>query len=138
VRLEELLIEHEGLRLFPYRCTSGKLTIGVGRNLEDRGISRDEAELMLKNDILACLEEAQTLPFFATLVPARKDVIVSMIFNLGFSRFLQFHRTLELIQENRFQEASEEMLRSLWARQVKKRAQVLASMMATGEYLKVS
>ena len=49
--LERLLIYHEGLRLGVYRCPAGKLTIGVGRNLEDRGITEEEAYYLLRNDI---------------------------------------------------------------------------------------
>ena len=48
------LVRHEGLRLKPYRCTAGKLTIGVGRNLEDKGISQQEAYELLENDIREC------------------------------------------------------------------------------------
>ena len=49
--LRSQLERHEGLRLKPYRDTVGKLTVGYGRNLEDVGISRDEADFMLDNDI---------------------------------------------------------------------------------------
>ena len=37
-RIKEQLVRHEGLRLKPYRCTAGKLTIGIGRNLDGRSI----------------------------------------------------------------------------------------------------
>jgi lysozyme len=53
-RIKEQLVRHEGLRLKPYRCTAGKLTIGVGRNLEDKGISQQEAYELLENDIREC------------------------------------------------------------------------------------
>ncbi|HAC30701.1 MAG TPA: lysozyme, partial [Marinobacter hydrocarbonoclasticus] len=50
--LKTQLKRHEGLRLKPYLDTasSPRLTIGYGRNLEDVGISRDEADFMLDND----------------------------------------------------------------------------------------
>ena len=50
-RIKEQLVRHEGLRLKPYRCTAGKLTIGIGRNLDDCGISKTEAYVLLENDI---------------------------------------------------------------------------------------
>jgi lysozyme len=53
-RIQEQLVRHEGLRLKPYRCTAGKLTIGIGRNLDDRGISQKEAYAMLERDIKDC------------------------------------------------------------------------------------
>ena len=53
-RIKAQLVRHEGLRLKPYRCTAGKLTIGIGRNLDDCGISQTEAYLLLENDIRNC------------------------------------------------------------------------------------
>ena len=50
-RLKDMLIRHEGLKLKPYLCTAGKLTIGVGRNIQDRGITYQEAMMLLENDI---------------------------------------------------------------------------------------
>lgn len=41
----------EGVREFPYTDTVGKLSIGVGRNLDDVGLRPDEIALMLENDI---------------------------------------------------------------------------------------
>ncbi len=38
-RIKAQLVRHEGLKLKPYRCTAGKLTIGIGRNLDNCGIS---------------------------------------------------------------------------------------------------
>jgi len=53
-QLKEKLIrqlrEHEGLRLPPYHCPAGKLTIGIGRNLGDKGITEKEAVMLLEND----------------------------------------------------------------------------------------
>ena len=49
--LARQLIVHEGLKLYPYRCSANKLTIGVGRNIEERGIAEDEALYLLNNDI---------------------------------------------------------------------------------------
>jgi lysozyme len=50
-RIKAQLVRYEGLRLKPYRCTAGKLTIGIGRNLDDCGISQTEAYVLLENDI---------------------------------------------------------------------------------------
>ena len=58
-RIKEQLVRHEGLRLKPYRCTVGKLTIGIGRNLDDCWISQSEAYVMLINDIMNCEMQLQ-------------------------------------------------------------------------------
>ncbi|HEX9879647.1 MAG TPA: hypothetical protein VGB25_05595 [Candidatus Binatia bacterium] len=74
-RLQEMLIRHEGLRLKPYRGTVGKLTIGVGRNLDDAGITRDEALALLRHDIDRVRKEVSAaFPWFGGLNPVRKDV----------------------------------------------------------------
>jgi lysozyme len=60
-KLTDQLIKHEGLRLKPYHCPAGKLTIGVGRNLEDKGITEEEAVMLLENDIQECLKDLGTI-----------------------------------------------------------------------------
>lgn len=134
-RLKTLLIQHEGLRLKPYTCTEGKLTIGVGRNLDDRGITRAEAHMLLENDIVECeTEAARAFPWFANLSQPRKDVIISMVFNLGMTRLLGFKKMLEAMEQGNYYMAAVEMLNSKWAYQVKGRAIELARIMKDGSY----
>jgi len=131
--LEEQLMRHEGLRLKPYRCTAGKLTIGVGRNIEDVGISRAEAMAMLRNDILtARLGLEKAVPGFLGLSSRRQMALIDMCFNLGLPRFLAFKRMLAAIAAGDFAQAAEEMLDSAWANQVGQRAVTLATMMRDG------
>ena len=53
-RIKAQLVRHEGLRLKPYRCTAGKLTIGIGRNLDFCSISHKTTYTMLERDIQDC------------------------------------------------------------------------------------
>lgn len=129
----EMLKKHEGLRLKPYRCTAGKLTIGYGRNLDDNGISQTEAEQMLANDIQTCYLECSKFPFWNKLNEARKAVIIDMCFNLGISRLKQFRKMLAALEKGDYKSASKEMLDSNWARQVKSRSTELSKIMETGE-----
>lgn len=125
---------HEGERLKPYRCTAGKLTIGVGRNLEDRGISREESAMLLANDIANEERElVRALPWVAKLDEVRQRVLLDMSFNLGIVGLLGFKNTLATIQEGNYQRAAAMMLDSKWAGQVGARAERLARMMATGK-----
>lgn len=119
--LQDLLVD-EGLRLKPYKDTVGKLTIGIGRNLDDRGITRDEAIYLCKNDIEACIEQAYTLDWFTAMPDNVKSAVVNMVFNLGLDGFLDFRKTIAYLKNRQFKEASEEMLNSKWARQVGMRA----------------
>ena len=125
---------HEGERLKPYRCTAGKLTIGVGRNLEDRGISREESAMLLANDIVNEERELlRALPWVATLDEVRQRVLLDMSFNLGLVGLLAFKNTLAAIEAGEYQRAASMMLDSRWAKQVGQRAERLSRMMATGK-----
>ena len=82
--LRQDLIRDEGLRLKPYRCTAGKLSIGIGRNLDDVGISASEAEYMLHNDILNVqIELDRNLPWWRKMSETRQLVLANMAFNMG-------------------------------------------------------
>ena len=131
---KELLKKQEGLRLKTYRCTAGALTIGFGRNLDAKGISRDEAELMFENDVNLCVEQVKKEfgTTFDNLTPSRQSVLVNMCFNLGIGGLMGFKRTIAHIRSGSFDLAATEMLNSRWATQVKNRANVLSEMMRRG------
>ena len=135
-KLIENLKRHEGLRLKPYLCSEGKITIGFGRNLEDMGISEKEAEMLLMSDIQRCYEELDVFSWFHDLDQVRQEAMVNMLFNLGLPTFLEFKRTLKFMAEGAYSQAAEEMLDSKWVRQVGDRASELAYMVETGQYLK--
>ena len=133
-RIKEQLVRHEGLRLKPYRCTAGKLTIGVGRNLDDCGISQSEAYVMLINDIMNCEKQLQAkIPdIYNGLDEVRKSVLLNMCFNLGISGLLGFKNTLEFIKVGDWERAANNMLVSRWAKQVGRRAIELSELMRKG------
>lgn len=128
----QLLID-EGLKLKPYKDTVGKWTIGVGRNLDDVGISKSEAMMLLGADIdkvTAQLDER--LPWWRSMSDARQQVVANMAFNLGIETLLTFKNTLAAMKDGRYAEAANGMLASKWALQVGARAQRLAKMMKEG------
>ncbi len=132
-----MLIRHEGFKTKAYKCPSGKVTIGVGRNLEDMGLSDDEVLTLLANDVNRCISEAEcALGWYKRLDPVRQDVIVSMLFQMGLSRFLKFHKTIVALKIGDYALASKEMLLSSWAAQTPARAKELSEMMRTGSYQK--
>lgn len=132
-RLIEDLKRHEGLRLKPYRCTAGKITIGVGRNLEDVGISEAEAEFLLGNDIQnAEYDVEHIISNYDSLNDARQEVLVNMLFNLGASRFRKFKKFIAAVEAENWQDAKIQMLDSRWAKQVGQRAIELADRMESG------
>ena len=131
----EQIKRHEGLRLFPYQCTAGKQTIGYGRNIESRGISRDEAELLLKNDMQLVRDQLEdSTPWYMSMCEPRKAVFENMAFNLGITGFLRFKRMLSAAQSGNYETAASEMLDSRWSSQVGNRANELAEQMRSGEF----
>jgi len=134
-KLTEQLIRHEGLRLKPYKDTVGKLTIGIGRNLDDVGITRDEALMLLENDIKIARDELlSNFPSFNSLQDARLDCLINMVFNMGISRFKGFKLMIAALGTHEYNEAAVQMLDSKWARQVGKRATELSVQMRLGYY----
>lgn len=134
-RIERDLIRDEGMRLMPYQDTVGKWTIGVGRNLTDRGISEREAMHLLRNDILIAESEVSGLACYRKTNEARRAVLVNMAFNLGITRLLGFRNMISALNEGDYDRASDEMLDSRWASQVGDRARRLSEQMRRGEWV---
>jgi lysozyme len=140
-KLLQELTREEGLKLKPYRDSVGKLTIGVGRNLDDVGISREEALELCAHDIVRTIAELdEHLPWWRELDEVRQRVIADMGFNLGVDgdphnpndALTGFRNTLAMAHAGNYAGAAANMLKSKWATQVGARAQRLARMMATG------
>lgn len=159
--IEEQLILHEGLRLEIYKCPAGKWTIGVGRNLEAKGltakeqecifgvsglnknevidalfgrkITKEDALFLLQNDIAEVTEQLEKFEWFNRLDEVRQKVIVDMRFNLGMAGLLQFKRMIAALIDRDWIKASEQMVDSRWYHQVGNRSKRLVEMMRTGE-----
>jgi lysozyme len=123
------LIRDEGMVLKPYTDTVGKVTIGVGRNLDDNGISEDEALIMLRNDIqTAELELHRNLPWLAYKPEQIQRALVNMCFNMGWPRLSGFKKMIAALERDDFETAAAEALNSRWARQVGDRSRRIAKL----------
>ena len=132
-----MLSRDEGLRLKPYRCTSGKLTIGVGRNLDDKGISEQEASALLRNDIFDCINAAYEILgeyCFDGLSAPRQHAVINLIFNLGKSGFSEFHNTIDAIRNNEWGKVAANLRASKWYKQVGKRAERVILLFESEKY----
>tara|TARA_R110002020_G_scaffold260588_1_gene474938 strand:- start:864 stop:1292 length:429 start_codon:yes stop_codon:yes gene_type:complete len=133
-RLIAQLKVHEGVRDKVYLDTEGIETIGVGRNLKDKGLSEDEIDYLLQNDISEFKSGVQdTWSWWDNLDDVRQRVVVDMAFNMGLGGLSKFKNTLGHIEAGEYEEAASEMLNSRWAEQVGRRAKTLSEMMRTGE-----
>lgn len=133
--LKNRVIKHEGLKLKVYRCTAGKLTIGVGRNLDDCGISKEEATLMLDNDLAEAERYLKAYAWFRDIDRVRQEVLIELCFNIGIANLLKFKRTINAVHDKDFNAAASHMLDSNWAKQVgSTRSHDMADRMRSGKY----
>jgi lysozyme len=127
------LLRDEGLRLKPYRCPAGKLTIGVGRNIDDRGISESEALCLLDNDISECQADLRSFEWFARLDSVRQRALLNMRFQLGPAGFRGFTKMLQALAAGDMVAAARHGADSKWARSdAPARAARVLEMLETG------
>lgn len=135
LKFRDHLILSEGRRRYPYEDTVGKTSIGVGRNLDDVGLSDDEIDVLLNNDMQRALADAGTLPYFNDLDEVRQMVICDLVFNMGLARFRDgFIRANAALLDGDYDRAADELVDSKWYRQVGVRGRRNVQMMRTGEY----
>lgn len=143
IDIPALIKKHEGKsvhgdRHIPYQDTVGKWTIGYGRNISDRGISEAEAELFLANDIkIVEAELDQALPWWRNKPAHVQAVLLDLGFNLGVltpetAKLLTFVKTLELINNDRFEAAADNLTRTKWYKQVGSRGSDIERLLRTG------
>lgn len=133
-KLKNLLLNHESYRKFVYTDTTNHLTIGIGRNLSDRGISQSEALYLLDEDITYFTEKLRRyVSFFVALSDNRQIALIDMCFNLGIQGFLGFKSMLFALSKHDYDKAASEILDSKAAHQCPDRYLKLADIIRTDE-----
>jgi len=130
-KVQEMLIAHEGLKFKPYVCSAGKTSIGVGRNLTDKGISHAEVMLMLHNDIDEAERDLSGRIFqgkFYEFPEPVQHVLIDLRFNLGYSGFRKFKKMIQAVRDRDWPEMIVQMRESIWFKQVPNRAKNLIKM----------
>ena len=150
------LIEHEGMVLTVYQDSLGIDTIGIGRNLKDRGITKEELDYMdipnmdvvyehgiteadarylAMNDIRIVENElCRVHPCVEDLDSVRQLILMDMAYNMGVPRLCKFKKMWAAIEEGSYEIASIEMMDSRWSKQVGSRAVKLSDAMKAGEF----
>ena len=129
--IEEMLIRHEGLRFTAYQCTAGRWTLGVGRNIQDKGITKDEAMFLLKNDIEECTRDLAISIFrgkFWDFPGTIQRVLINLRFQLGYGGFRGFKKMIAAVRDEDWREMIVQMRESNWYNQTKNRADDLIEM----------
>lgn len=133
LELQSRLEKHEGFSRLAYKDSLGNLTIGIGRCLNKRGITHDEALYLLNNDIVSAQKDIhQFLPQLEFLDEPRMLVLIEMVFNLGIEGVIKFQKMIKALIDKNYKLAAKEMLDSAWSKQVGNRAQNLAYKMRVG------
>ena len=127
VTLINKIKKHEGFRSTVYECTEGYETIGYGFAIKDLKLDEDIAELILIRKIADLVKRIKdTFPWTKDAPEEIQDVVVDMCYQLGVNGFSKFKKTIYLLETEQYEEASIEMLDSLWAKQTPNRAKELS------------
>ena len=130
--IKEMIQRHEGYRPYVYYDSLGFPTAGYGHAfLPNSPISHSVAVALFEDDFCRAKKDYDKLKL--DLDPVRRGVVLDMLFNLGLPRFRGFSKTIVALSQGNYEVAADEMLQSLWATQVKSRANRLAKMMREGK-----
>jgi lysozyme len=137
MKLRQTIKEEEGLRLFTYLCPAGKKTIGYGHNLQASPLLPYIAEFHAKHKVITpCMAECQldhditmaeasarrAFSNFDWLPNNKQRVLIEMAYNMGERSLNSFLKLRGCVLRKEYKQAAEEMLNSLWAKQVPDRA----------------
>ena len=119
--------KHEGFKEKVYKCTEGYDTIGYGFAIKDLIMDEDIASLILLKKLQKLLERVHiAFPWFKDIDNTAKAIVINMCYQLGLTGFSKFKKTIYLLETEQYDEASIEMLDSLWAKQTPNRAKELS------------
>lgn len=136
VNVRDLIASHEGESAKPYMDTVGKLSIGIGRNLTDKGLSPAEVDYLFQNDLGEAHDAAKSFPWFHSLDEVRQAALIDLIFNLGLTKFRKFVQFISAMAARDWVWAAEELKDSVWWTQVGRRGPRIRSMILTGQWPK--
>jgi len=120
--------KHEGFKSTVYKCTEGYDTIGYGFAIKDLEIDEEIAELILSRKLGNLqLRICNTFDWYIESPQKVQDVIMNMCYQMGLSGFSKFKKTIYYLETEQYEEAADEMLDSLWAKQTPNRAKELSN-----------
>ena len=131
--MHDELVRDEGRRHLPYHDTAARLSIGIGRNLTDKGITDAEIDFMFEHDLSDAADDLdRNIAWWRSLDAVRQRVMLNMTYNMGWPSFSMFARFFSAMRQSRWDDAAIEMISSRWATQVGDRAKRLEQMVRTG------
>ena len=119
--------KHEGFKSTVYKCTEGYDTIGYGFAIKDLELTEEVAELILKRKLAELrIRICNVFEWFIDSPDQVQEVVINMCYQLGLSGFSKFKKTIYYLETQQYDEAADEMLDSLWAKQTPNRANELS------------
>jgi lysozyme len=134
VDVKTLIEGHEARKPKAYKCTAGKTTVGIGRNLDDVGLSDDEIDYLFANDMRRVNDALAKYKWFAELSEVRKAACQDLMFNLGATRFAGFVNFIQAMSTKQYTWAAAELKNSRWYGQVGRRGPRICSMIANDRW----
>lgn len=131
--LKDWIKEHEGFNPKVYKCSRGFNTIGWGHNLDAKGITRKQAEMILDDDIAECKAQLESCYWYLKQPDGVKKALIDMCFNLGIDGLLKFNHMISALYMGNYQVAADEAQNSLWAKQVPNRAKEVIAIIRDGK-----
>ena len=130
--LIEKIKQHEGYRPTVYECTEGYDTIGYGFAVKDLYLSKEVCDIILVEKIAELkFNITKKFEWFSDSPEVVQDVVLNMCYQMGISGFSKFKKTIYYLETEQYEEASLEMLDSLWAKQTPNRAHELSEDIAS-------
>lgn len=144
-QVESYIEQNEGFKADAYLDTSGRITIGYGRDVQDNpltldewneilpnGITTDQATDLMSNAINSVLEWLSTYKWWDSLTDNRKIALIDMAYALGKTHFLGFPKMILAVATGNYNEAATQMKNSHWYSQEPNRVDRDANLMLNG------
>jgi lysozyme len=120
--------KNEGYKPTVYQCTQGYDTIGYGFAIKDLYLTKEVCDLILNQKVSQLkININKSFDWYKDSPEEVKDVVTEMCYQIGLSGFSKFKKTIYYLETKQYQEASVEMLDSLWAKQTPNRAKSLSN-----------
>lgn len=141
----EIIKVHEGFSATPYKCTSGKWTIGYGKALSSikkgtKQVTEKQAYLWLLSDVENIIETLnKDFPWWRSMDVPRKQAMINLVYNVGTAGIYKFKNYLAAVEQGDYKTAAKEILysgdrKTKYWRQVGNRAVHLAHAMKYGTW----
>ena len=136
-RVKNTIKVNEGIRDKAYKDTLGNWTTGVGHLIkipdEDylikKKLTEEEINIIFNTDLNQAIDDARKFIDETSIDEVAFEIVVDMAFNLGLPKLMLFKNFKKALLENNYVKASDEMMDSLWAKQLPNRAGKLSLLM---------